>query len=1182
MLPSMYESGNNRGGFGTYSAGDVFRIAVENNVVKYYRNGNFFYISGVSPTLPLLVDVSINNVNGTVTNAVVSNYNTGTLTATATNAGTNPTYQWKLNGANVGANSGNYSNTGMADNDAITCVLTPDLGGCYSTTYTSNIITNRIISNSVNVPVFGLGASSNRCQGAGSILYSATVTGQNVGFTDLVGVISSGHNLIKTAATAWGNGGAASTNKINDNSYAYTIVSETNTSRYFGLSNTNANANNTTIQYAFYLINTGSLEVRESGTARATGLTYATGDTLKIAVVSGTVKYYKNSTLVYTSGVAPVLPLIVDVSLYTLYSTLNSIHTNAIFNYSLDAASLAAGNTINATTGNVTYSAGWSGATTITASATGCNGTLTSTHIATTNTAPSIISQSGDTSVFEGANFSFVINATGTNLIYKWQENQGSGWYDLTNGGVFSNVTTAAIRLTGVTVGMNGYQYRCLITGTCSPDKTSNTIVLSVQPLTIYFARASGPWDALTTWSTVSGDGPAASTIPTVGGVVNIGNGSAADDRIVTVPLNSDVMCTTLTIGGNDHSNGLVFSGGTSTLTVVGDVTINTPTQDKTNTLNIGDGEATIAGNFTLNGNSTSASRITSLMIANGSVNISGNLAPGDGSYANTARVDLSAGAGTINLEGDFTLGTAGEFVPGALSNFNFNGSAAQSITGSTDIIFNNLAISNPAGVNLNAGFITTTDNLTINAGSILTIPPLGNLKVISNLSNLAGNPGLVIQADATGTGSLIHSTAGVNATVQQYFTDNSATYYYHTNSSPVTSALASVYLIPGAGPYLYYYNPASSASKWINIKDVSTPLNPGTGYLINYKTRTTAETISYTGQLNTGNIDIPLVPDGDGNNLIGNPYPCAINWDSPVGWTFGNTDNYITIWNPSDGSYGSYVRGVGIGTHGVTNVIPSGQGFFVRAIGNTTLSMANEVKMHDNSLIKSSATTPAYIKIRVTNDTNSFNDELVVYYNVAATKYFDSGLEAKKVFSIMKESSQIYTWSDEGVSLAINALPEDNNDSIVIFFKCGIPARYTMKIVESNGIDSVVLSDLFTTNSLDFLTNEYRFSGSPSDTTLRFVINMKKGVEEGNNVVSVNNSNEIAIWTSLNGLHLKNMNTHPMPGCLTVTDVLGRIVYKDKFTLITEESREGFEPGFYIVSFVSENHATVKKVLIR
>ena len=51
--------------------GDVFRIAVESGVVKYYKNGTLFYTSTVAPVYPLLVDSSILSLNGTVTNAVI-------------------------------------------------------------------------------------------------------------------------------------------------------------------------------------------------------------------------------------------------------------------------------------------------------------------------------------------------------------------------------------------------------------------------------------------------------------------------------------------------------------------------------------------------------------------------------------------------------------------------------------------------------------------------------------------------------------------------------------------------------------------------------------------------------------------------------------------------------------------------------------------------------------------------------------------------------------------------------------------------------------------------------------------------------------------------------------------------------------------------------------------------------
>ncbi|MBA4410527.1 MAG: hypothetical protein C0397_14030 [Odoribacter sp.] len=67
--------------------------------------------------------------------------------------------------------------------------------------------------------------------------------------------------------------------------------------------------------------------------------------------------------------------------------TYTATATNSIgITYSMDATTAAfAGNSIVATTGAVTYAAGWSGTTTITASAAGCNGPKTATHTVTVN-----------------------------------------------------------------------------------------------------------------------------------------------------------------------------------------------------------------------------------------------------------------------------------------------------------------------------------------------------------------------------------------------------------------------------------------------------------------------------------------------------------------------------------------------------------------------------------------------------------------------------------------------------------------------------------------------------------------------------------------------------------------------------------------------------------------------------
>ena len=63
-----------------------------------------------------------------------------TYTATPTNGGTSPTYQWKVNGSNVGGNTPTYSYTPTND-DVITCEMTSSEVGAAPNPAISNAIT---------------------------------------------------------------------------------------------------------------------------------------------------------------------------------------------------------------------------------------------------------------------------------------------------------------------------------------------------------------------------------------------------------------------------------------------------------------------------------------------------------------------------------------------------------------------------------------------------------------------------------------------------------------------------------------------------------------------------------------------------------------------------------------------------------------------------------------------------------------------------------------------------------------------------------------------------------------------------------------------------------------------------------------------------------------------------------
>jgi hypothetical protein len=67
----VFERGANRGTFGSYVTGDVFRVSVTSGIVRYSRNGTVFYTSSLAPIYPLLVDSWLYNQGATITSAFI-------------------------------------------------------------------------------------------------------------------------------------------------------------------------------------------------------------------------------------------------------------------------------------------------------------------------------------------------------------------------------------------------------------------------------------------------------------------------------------------------------------------------------------------------------------------------------------------------------------------------------------------------------------------------------------------------------------------------------------------------------------------------------------------------------------------------------------------------------------------------------------------------------------------------------------------------------------------------------------------------------------------------------------------------------------------------------------------------------------------------------------------------------
>lgn len=108
----------------------------------------------------------------------------------------------------------------------------------------------------------------------------------------------------------------------------------------------------------------------------------------------------------------------------------------------------------------------------------------------TVNIPTAISSQPSSVVVCPSANVSFAISATGTGLTYQWQENTGSTWLDVANGGMYSGATTNKLTLSNVQTMHNSYQYRCVVTGLCAPSPvTSSAVTLTVNTITVINAQ---------------------------------------------------------------------------------------------------------------------------------------------------------------------------------------------------------------------------------------------------------------------------------------------------------------------------------------------------------------------------------------------------------------------------------------------------------------------------------------------------------------------------------------------------------------------------------------------------------------------------------------------------------------------------------------------------------------------
>ncbi len=418
-----------------------------------------------------------------------------------------------------------------------------------------------------------------------------------------------------------------------------------------------------------------------------------------------------------------------------------------------------------------------------------------------------------------------------------------------------------------------------------------------------------------------------------------------------------------------------------------------------------------------------------------------------------------------------------------------------------------NIAIAAAVTVDANLSAPAVCNNLTINTGGSLTIAAGKALTVNGTIANFAGNAGLIIKSDNTGTGSLLNSTVGVNATVERYLTKYNAVpdFMFHLLSSPVTAQAIRPEFVtstPTTGHDFYAFDEVSNM--WINTNAGNGTWNPsfesnftiGKGYLVSYPSDLTKQ---FAGNLNAENVTLQLSHTagmGNGWNLLGNPFPSAIDWvyiRNNAGLGDG-VDAALYYYDHDNQKYSYYIAldGVNNAIGGGQRYIPAMQGFMVhaRSSGTKSVTLSNASRTHEgqNVYYKSAALAQGGLSITVSN--GQLQDESYIHFHNQASAAFDGAYDAYKLKSYHALSPELYTKASDGSELAINGLPElSETTTIPVYLEYKTAGAYTFT-ADLSGISGtlVFLNDLKENTSVNLTQNPvYQFAVAEGDAKERF-----------------------------------------------------------------------------------------------
>lgn len=503
-----------------------------------------------------------------------------------------------------------------------------------------------------------------------------------------------------------------------------------------------------------------------------------------------------------------------------------------------------------------------------------------------------------------------------------------------------------------------------------------------------------------------------------------------------------------------------------------------------------------------------------------------------------------------------------------------------------------------------------TTDNLTINAGTKVTVLPGRYLIIRDKIINNAGLSGLIIKSDAINhNATFAFKTGSPEATVEMYskakwdlYQADGSKYSWQFFGIPVkTFTMTDAFL----NSFIRKYDETATteAGLWINQSSL-TPLISGIGYEIVQQKPTTysfAGTLTNEDFYKTLNyLEGTVYP---GQHILANPYTAAIDI-SLINYGL-NTEKAVYLYNT--GTYNQWVDNGSsdytgtttapgqytvstpstTGTLGVPGQIPSMQGFLVKtsgqAVGSITIPYYPSLTFTTDpqrspSINGNSASEKVATRIDLSG--SHFADCMWIFSDPTCTTGFDNGWDGYKIKSA-PQGPQIYAMESTG-DFQIDAVADENGTSLG--FNAGAETDYKLTFTHQNTnklYQAIYLVDLLENKTTDITItgSEYSFTAISTPTPVkRFKIvtdaNIKTGTPNVSSLVKIFNSNGI--------LFVQNQTDHI--GSLTLFNLNGVAVKKTEYKAneITTISTSNLLPGAYVAKASTNQEMVTEKIIIR